>query len=142
MRRASHVMALLVACSLSRKIGGLPGILLSTLVFTFIEIIFMIVFGSVSAGWKAQWSPDPTVKRRVRLASLFSFLISLPWLGYVFWMYRNGPYVSLETAFFDCLPLVLIAWAIGMYAFASKKEGNPANQSTEVAARMLAEPQC
>ena len=92
MRSASHVMALLVAYILSRKIGGLAGILISTLAFTFIEITFMIVFGAVSAGWKAQWSPDPAIRRRIRLVSKLLFIISLPWLGYVFWALPGFPW--------------------------------------------------
>ena len=40
--------------------------------------------------------------------------VAVPWVGFILWKYRMGPYVSFNTALIDSLPVGLFFLAVAL----------------------------
>ena len=104
-----------VAVALSLVAGLLGNCILMVLFGGFLKGLPMLVGGALGGicfgifAGSAYQGLARVLSGSTRFAAIgyVMMALALPWLAYVFWKYRNGPYVSTSTAIFDCLPLLL-----------------------------------
>ena len=138
----AHILALLVSWFIWQKIGGFRGLIVAVLLAGLIEFVFL-VFLVVLGGLAAPFADAPLTKeeqaalaaeearaiaaakaeearvdrrklRAFRTAGFITLAVAIPWIVFVFWKYRTGPYVSVGTALFDSIPIVALFCAVGL----------------------------